>query len=203
MKNRKSNYSITALIAVLLFAVSCERKVDSLEFATYPTTADVYIDGFSSGLYYAAYGTSKVTAFSVDNNVKYKGISSMKFEVPDAGDPNGSYAGGVFGANPARDLSGYNVLTFWAKASEPVTIVEVGFGNDMGASKYKVTITNLALNSNWMQFYIPIPDPSVLKQEAGMFFTRQRHKTGKVILSGLMSLSLNNWEPSHMQILPF
>jgi hypothetical protein len=179
MKNRKSNYSITALIAVLLLAVSCERKVDSLELATYPTTADVFIDGFSSGLYYSAYGTSKVTAFSVDNNVKYKGTSSMRFEVPDAGDPNGSYAGGVFGANPARDLSGYNVLTFWAKASEPVTIVEVGFGNDMGASKYKVTIPGLALNSNWMQFYIPIPDPSVLKQEAGMFFYAAAPQNGK------------------------
>jgi hypothetical protein len=179
MKNIKYTCSLTALITILLFAVSCERKIDSLELATYPTTAEVFIDGFSTGLYYAAYGTSKVTAFSVDNNVKYKGTSSMKFEVPNAGDPNGSYAGGVFGADPGRDLSGYNVLTFWAKASEPATIVEVGFGNDMGASKYKVTLTNLALNSNWMQFYIPIPDPSVLKNEAGMFFYAAAPQDGK------------------------
>ncbi|MCX6266366.1 MAG: glycosyl hydrolase family 16 [Bacteroidetes bacterium] len=178
MKNRKT-YSMAALIAILLLAVSCERKVDTLPLATYPTTADVFIDGFSSGLYYAAYGTSKVTAFSVDNNVKYKGTSSMRFEVPNAGDPNGSYAGGVFGTNPGRDLSGYNVLTFWAKASEPATIVEVGFGNDMGASKYKVTLTNLALNSNWMEFYIPIPAPSVLQQENGMFFYAAAPQNGK------------------------
>jgi hypothetical protein len=179
MKNRKYTYSITALITFLIIAVSCERKIDNLELATYPTTADVFIDGFSTGLYYAAYGTSKVTAFSVDNNVKYKGTSSMKFEVPDAGDPNGSYAGGVFGTNPGRDLSGYNVLTFWAKASEPVTIVEVGLGNDMGESKYKVTISNLALNSNWMEFYIPIPDPSVLTQERGMFCYAAAPQNGK------------------------
>jgi hypothetical protein len=178
MKNRNT-YSIAALITILIIAVSCERKVDTLELATYPTTADVFIDGFSSGLYYAAYGTSKVTAFSVDNAIKYKGTSSMKFEVPDAGDPNGSYAGGVFGANPGRDLSGYTVLTFWAKASEPVSIVEVGFGNDMGASKYKVTLPNLALNSNWMQFYIPIPNPSLLKQENGMFFYAAAPQNGK------------------------
>lgn len=169
MKNRKSYYSIAAILTILLIATSCERKLDGLELATYPTTPEVFIDGFSSGLYYAAYGTSKVTAFSVDNNVKYKGSSSMRFDVPDQGDPYGSYVGGVFGTNPGRDLSGYNVLTFWAKASQPAVLNEVGFGNDMGASKYMVTLTNLAVNSNWMKYYIPMPDPSVLKQERGMF----------------------------------
>jgi hypothetical protein len=169
MKNIKFTNSIAALIAILLIAVSCERKIEGLEPATYPTNPDVFIDGFSTGLYYAAYGTSKVTAFSVDNNIKYKGTASMKFEVPDAGDPNGSYAGGVFGTNPGRDLSGYNVLTFWAKASEPVTLVEVGFGNDMGALKYMVTLPSLSVNANWMQYFIPIPDPSVLTKENGMF----------------------------------
>jgi hypothetical protein len=169
MKNAKFNYSITALIIILILAVSCERKLDELELATYPTTAEVFIDDFSTGLYYSAYGTSKVTAFSVDKSVKYKGTASMKFEVPDLGDPNGSYVGGVFGTTPGRDLTGYNVLTFWAKASQPAMISEVGFGNDMGESKYKVTLANLAVNSNWMEYYIPIPDPTKLRQEIGMF----------------------------------
>ena len=179
MKNIKSKYSITALMAILIIAVSCERNVDELELATYPTTADVFIDGFSSGLYYAAYGTSKVTAFSVDNEVKYKGTSSMKFDVPDQGDPNGSYVGGVYGTNPPRDLSGYNVLTFWAKASQPAILNEVGYGNDMGESKYKVTITNLAVNATWMKYYVPFPDPSVLKQERGMFFYAAAPQNGR------------------------
>ena len=131
MKNCKSYYSITAIIAFLLLAVSCERKLDGLELATYPTTPEVLIDGFSTGLYYAAYGTSKVTAFNVDYSVKYKGTASMRFDVPDTTDPNGSYVGGVFGTNPGRDLSAYNVLTFWAKASQPAVLNEIGFGNDM------------------------------------------------------------------------
>ena len=87
MKKIKSICSMTVLLTILLMAVSCERKFDGLPLATYPTTPDVFIDGFSSGLYYAAYGTSKVTAFSVDYNFKYEGSASMKFEVPDAGDP--------------------------------------------------------------------------------------------------------------------
>jgi hypothetical protein len=170
MKNYKANYCITALIAILTLAVSCERKVDELALATYPTTPEVFIDGFSTGLYYAAYGTSKVTAFSVDKEVKYRGTASMKFEVPDQGDPYGSYVGGVFGTNPGRDLSGYNVLTFWAKASQPVTLNEAGFGNDLGASRYKVTLFNINVNSNWMQYFIPFPNPTLLRQENGMFF---------------------------------
>ena len=179
MKNRKSYYSITALIAMILISVSCERKLDGLELATYPTTPEVFIDGFSTGLYYAAYGTSKVTAFDVDYSVKYKGTSSMKFAVPDTSDPNGSYVGGVFGTNPGRDLSSYNVLTFWAKASQPAVLNEIGFGNDMGESKYKVTLTNVTLNSNWMKYYIPIPDPSVLTQERGMLFYSAVHQNGR------------------------
>lgn len=179
MKNIKSKISITALIAILLIAVSCERKLDGLELATYPKTPDVFIDGFSTGLYYAAYGTSKVTAFSVDYDVKYSGTASMKFAVPDTSDPNGSYVGGVFGTNPARDLSGFNVLTFWAKASEPATLNEVGFGNDMGASTHQVTLSNVTVNSNWMQYYVPFPDPSLLTQERGMFFYAAAPQNGR------------------------
>ena len=118
MKIKKFFYTISALIAVFILAISCEKKVDDLELATYPTNPEIFIDGFSTGLYYAAFGTSKVTAFSVDKEVKYSGTSSMRFDVPDDGDPLGSYAGGVFGTNPGRDLTGYNVLTFWAKASQ-------------------------------------------------------------------------------------
>jgi len=179
MKNRNSYFTIAALAAMFLITVSCERKLDGLPLATYPTTPEVFIDGFSSGLYYAAYGTSKVTAFNVDNNVKYKGSSSMRFDVPDNGDPNGSYVGGVFGTNPGRDLSGYNVLTFWAKASQPAMLNEVGFGNDMGESKYKVALYNVNLNSNWMQYYVLIPDPSVLNQERGMFYYSAAPQNGK------------------------
>ncbi len=179
MKNFKSNISIAALIIILLIAVNCTRKLDGLDLATYPTTGDVFIDGFSAGLSYAAYGTSKVTAFSVDTEVKYSGTASMKFEVPDTGDPNGGYVGGVFQTSMGRDLSGYNVLTFWAKASQPATLEQAGFGNDLGVSKYMVSISNVALNTNWAKFYILLPDPSVLKQEHGMFFYSASPQNGK------------------------
>ncbi|MCX6307855.1 MAG: glycosyl hydrolase family 16, partial [Bacteroidia bacterium] len=128
MKNIKFHYSVAALLVLLTLAVGCERNLEELPLATnYDTTADVFIDGFSAGLDYAAWG--KVTNFSLDYVEKYSGTASMKFEVPNTGDPFGSTAGGVFQAAAGRDLSGYNVLTFWAKASETDTLSTLGFGN--------------------------------------------------------------------------
>jgi hypothetical protein len=40
----------------------------------------------------------------------------------------------------------------------------------MGASKYLVSLTNLPVNSNWMQYFIPIPNPALLTQEIGMLY---------------------------------
>lgn len=174
-------FSQYLLLGVLLItALGCERDIEDLEPATYPANPEVFIDGFSPGLNYAAFGGSVPTAFDVDNAVTYNNSrASMRIEVPDANDPRGAYAGGVFFTSVGRDLSGYNALTFWAKASQAATIDVVGFGNDLGASKYQVTIPNLAVNSNWKKYIIPIPDPSKLKIERGMFFYSEGPEEGR------------------------
>lgn len=94
----------------------------------------------------------------------------MKFAVPDAGDPAGAYAGGAYFTDSGRDLSGYDALTFWARASKSASLDVVGFGNDLGEGKYVVTLNDVPVNTNWKQYIIPIPDPSKLTQERGMFF---------------------------------
>lgn len=155
----------------ILFFMGCERDVEELETASYPANPDVFVDGFSGGLEYAAFGGSVPAAFNVDNETTYNNSSaSMRIEVPDAGDPNGAYAGGVYFTSTPRDLSGFTALTFWAKASQPATIDLVGFGNDLGESRYQATISGLNVNTNWKKYYIPIPDPSKLTAEKGMFF---------------------------------
>ena len=162
-------YIPLGILAVVL--LSCERKFDDLSPATTPVNPDVFIDGFSAGLNYASFGGAVPTAFDVDREVTYdNSAASMRFEVPDAGDPRGAYAGGAYFTESPRDLSGYDALTFWAKASQAATIDVVGFGNDMGASVYQVTINGLAVNTNWKKYIIPIPDASKLKAERGMFF---------------------------------
>ncbi|MFZ0391791.1 MAG: Ig-like domain-containing protein [Calditrichia bacterium] len=171
MSTRKLIRFLTAITAtIFLLIAGCERSIDGLENATYPANGDVFLDGFSAGLNYAAFGGSNVDAFEVDWDVKYKGTQSMRIEVPNLNNPEGSYAGGVLFTDVGRDLSGYDALTFWAKASKGATLDVVGFGNDFGASKFLTMRTDLMLNTNWQKFVIPIPLPGKLKMERGMFF---------------------------------
>ncbi|HSO86806.1 MAG TPA: Ig-like domain-containing protein, partial [Draconibacterium sp.] len=158
----------------------CERELDDLQPATFPKNPEVFIDGFSAGLNYAAFGGSVPTAFDVDNDVTYNNSkASMRFDVPNAGDPEGAYAGGVFSTEVGRDLSGYNALTFWAKASQSANLDLVGLGNDLGTSKYQVTISGLNVSTSWKKYIIPLPDPSKLTAERGMFFYSVGPSEGK------------------------
>jgi len=176
---RLLRYTSVGILFVLLSG--CERDLNDLEPVTFPTNPEVFIEGFSPGLNYAAFGGSVPTAFDVDNQVTYNATSttSMRFEVPDAGDPRGAYAGGTFFTEVGRDLSGYDALTFWAKASQAANIDVLGFGNDLGASKYQTTILGLAVTTNWQKYIIPIPDPSKLTAERGMFFYSEGPENGR------------------------
>lgn len=179
----KRNIFNLLIIAFTIFSslliTSCERDPNVLEPADYPVDPEVFIDGFSAGLNYAAFGGSKVTAFDVVNDVKYSGTSSMRIEVPDFEDPLGAYAGGTYFTSVGRNLSDFDALTFWAKSSQPANIDIVGIGNDLGESKNLATITGLAVNTNWKKYYIPIPDPSRWKAERGMFFYSEGPEDGR------------------------
>lgn len=162
----------TAFLGLLcaLLAAGCKTELEDLEPATFPTNGDVFIDGFSAGLNYAAFGGSDVRAFDVDNDIVYDGTASMRYDVPDFEDPAGAYAGGTYFTEVGRDLSGYTALTFWARASKAANIDVIGIGNDLAESTYQASIGGLAINTDWEKYYIPIPDPSKLTQERGMFF---------------------------------
>lgn len=165
---------------LVTMAMGCERQIDELEPATYPVNPDVFIDGFSAGLNYAAFGGSVPTAFDVDKEVTYNNSdASMRIEVPSVDDPRGAYAGGVYFTSTGRDLSQFNVLTFWVKASRVASVDLFGFGNDLGQSKYQATITAVDVNTNWQKVYIPIADPSKLTAERGMFMYSEGPENGE------------------------
>lgn len=172
-KNTSLRLFLFGCLGFLALAVNSCKKRDlaDLQPVTYPTTAEVFIDDFTSDLAYAAFGGSDVKAFQVDNQVSYNNTkASMRIAVPDANSPQGSYAGGVYFSKTGRDLSGYNALTFYIKATQPATIGVVGFGNDLGASAHVVSLNNLQVNANWKKVIIPIPDPSKLNPEKGLFY---------------------------------
>lgn len=172
-------YNLQGLLLLFFLFTGCEPDEDNLEPAAFPSDPEVFIETFSSGLEYAAFGGSVNTAFQVDNIETFDNSrSSMRFAVPDAGDPLGAYAGGTF-FTPGRDLSGYDALTFYAKASKAATIDIIGFGNDLGLNQYQTALLNTPITTNWKKYIIPIPDPSKLTSEKGMLFYSEGPEEGR------------------------
>jgi len=176
MKNLKFIHSKITLLTGLLLVIlmSCERETsDQTEFATLSKTGEIFTDtpiGLGSDFYFPYLG-SKATAWSVDESEGYESYASMRFDVPNANDPEGNYAGGILRVDGSgRDLTEFDALTFWAKASQGVVIGEIGFGQDFGLNQYQVNETNISLSTNWVKYVIPIPDPSKLFDERGMFW---------------------------------
>ena len=175
MKNKKYNYLRNAFLLglVLITNLNCEREMsDDATLATFSKNGEIFTDNFI-GLgsdFYFPYGDSKFTAFSVDNNEAYLGNASIRIDVPNADDPLGSYAGGIFRIDGAgRDLTDFDALTFWARSSQGVTIGEFGFGEDFYQNEFMVAMKDVSVGTQWTKYIIPIPDASKLLQERGMF----------------------------------
>lgn len=176
--NKRFVTQATLLILVAFF-LSCENDTNDLQEATYPSNAEVFIDGFSPNLNYASFGGAVPDAFQVDSDVTYNNSSkSMRFDVPNPNNPAGSYAGGSFFTSVGRDLSGYDALTFYAKATQSASIDVIGFGNDFGENKFQASISGLQLSTSWKKYIIPIPDASKLKIEKGMLFISEGPENG-------------------------
>jgi len=175
MKNIKY-FKVKNLLLVLVFMImiGCERELsDVAEFATYSKTGEIFTDtpiGLGSDFYFPFLG-SKATALSIDNREGFESSASIRIDVPNANDPEGSYAGAIIRIDGSgRNLTDFDALTFWAKASQGVTIGEIGFGQDFGENKFQVTRSNLSVGTNWTKYIVPIPDPSKLTNERGMFW---------------------------------
>jgi hypothetical protein len=176
MKNLKFMYSKIILLSGLLFVVmmSCERDLsDQVEFAHLAKSGEIFTDdpiGLGTDFYFPYLG-SKANAWSIDQNEGYESAASMRFDVPNSNDPEGTYAGAIFRVDGSgRDLTEFDALTFWAKASQGVTIGDIGFGQDFGLNKYQVNESNVSLGTNWAKYVIPIPDASKLFDERGLFW---------------------------------
>ena len=174
------NVVCSVLALAVILGTGCKRDVADLQSAGFPKIGEVFIDDFTGDLAYSAFGGSDVKAFQVDKKETYGGsAASMRFAVPDEQSPEGAFAGGVFFSKTGRDLSDFNALTFYIKSTQPANIGVIGFGNDMGSSKYQVSISGLAVNSNWKKVIIPIPDPSKLSAEKGLLYCSAGPENGR------------------------
>ncbi|CAM3401594.1 CBM11 domain-containing protein [Flavobacterium longum] len=170
---------LLSLSAMALAVFSCENEPEDFQEASYSKNPQVFIDNFSTGLNYASFGGAVANAFQVDNEVTYNNsAASMRFDVPNVNDASGAYAGGSFFTTVGRNLTDYDALTFWAKSSVAATIDVVGFGNDFGENKYQASISGMQISTVWRKYIIPIPDPSKLTVEKGMFFISEGPENG-------------------------
>lgn len=139
----------------------------------------VFDDQFGAYVDFQAFLGSKLDAISIDTAESHSGTASLRVTVPPPGNPTGTYAGGAFTTARARDLSGYNALTFWAKADRAITFDVLGLGNDnTGTSRFEAKRTNVALTTAWTRYVIPIPLPSRLTREKGLFFFAEGPEMG-------------------------
>lgn len=163
---------ITSYLLLALVCFSCTRDENDLPPAPFSKTAEVYTDGFiglGSDFYFPFTG-AKPDVFSEDFNEGFESESSIRIDVPNADDPGGGFAGFIFRIDGAgRDLTEFNALTFYAKASQSATIAEAGFGVNFLGDTYRAYRSQLDFTTNWKKFIIPIPDPSKLTEERGVF----------------------------------
>ncbi len=170
----KKTILISLLSTILFLEVGCERKLsDDAVLPSFSANGDIFTDDFI-GLgsnFYLPFADAKPDVFSVDMKEGYNSNASVRIDVPNNTDPTGTYAGAIFRIDGAgRNLSGFDALTFYVKGSIGAKLSDVGYGIDYLGDKYRVTIQNVNVGTNWSKVIIPIPDPSKLVNERGVFW---------------------------------
>jgi hypothetical protein len=185
----KLSVQIGVIALFLIVQLGCKRELS--EDAVLPQFSNnpyVFTDNFI-GLgsdFYFPFADAKPDVFSVDLKEGFESNASVRIDVPNETDPGGAYAGAIFRIDGAgRNLTTYDALTFYVKASTGIKLGDVGFGIDYLQDKNQVTIQNVNVGTNWSKVIIPIPDPSKLVNERGVFWfaagTQETNGAGYVL----------------------
>ncbi len=162
--------AVTAIPLLLLGAGCSERDLSGLDVARARIEPLVFAEGYGDDVYFQAFSGTYYRAARLDSIYAHDSVSSLKVVVPPRDSALGAYAGGVLTSVDARDLADFNALTFYARSSANSTLNETGFGNDnTGTSSYSVSRSGIPLTTGWTFVVVPIPSPSKLVSERGLF----------------------------------
>ena len=157
-----------AMALAILATTGCSRDPGLLKPWLLSTDPIVFQDNFTGAVDFYSFDTSKQDILGTDAVEHYEGTGCIRVTVPTTG-----YAGGAFVAKPhdPRDLTGYNALTFYARASRAVTMDVAGLGNDnTGTSKFEARRSTVPVTTAWTKIVVPIPLPAKLAMERGLFY---------------------------------
>lgn len=168
--NRILALALSTLPLLALLAGCSDRDPAGLAVARAPVDPVVFSDERLRDPYFQAFMGTDIDAVGLDSTNVYDGTLAMEVAIPGEGSPRGAYAGGVLTPVAARDFADFNALTFYARSSVPSTLNLAGFGNDnTGTSRYEASRTDIPLTTDWTFVVVPIPAPSKLIAERGLF----------------------------------
>ncbi|MBI1753875.1 MAG: Ig-like domain-containing protein [Acidobacteria bacterium] len=145
-----------------------DKTADAVVKVTPLFAGPVFTDDYAAGTTFVPFGGS-VNDLAVDRLEHHSWSASLKVTVPAAG-----YTGGALKAASPQNMSPYNAVTFWAKASKAVTLATAGFGDSAtGDVRFKAEVESLALTTEWAKFVMPIPVPGKLSENAALFHFAQ------------------------------
>ena len=180
------------MVAILILGLGCsDRDTETLAPARGNTDPLVFDDDYGEDVYFQAFFETHYEAVSKDSVYAYEGFApdgarSLKVNIPPDASALGPYSGGVLTSAGSRNLADFNALTFYARTDSgsvsSIELNEVGFGNDnTGDSLYGASRSDVPLTWNWAFHVIPVPAPSKLISERGLF---------------LFAESLELWDPN-------
>ncbi len=125
----------------------------------------VFVDGFDAGVSFVDFGgATNSPATGVDATTLFNGRKSLKAVIPAS-----NYGGGALVASATRNLSAFNALTFYAKASVANATLKVGIGNNAADVSFNAEAIGIPLTTTFTKYVIPLPNPAKFTTADGLF----------------------------------
>ena len=137
-----------------------------------PSIANVFVGGaYSAGVAFVDFNDAHVSNLvSIDTTTMLTGKTYGSIKVVLPTDITKFTGGALVDKSGPRNLSAFDSLTFWAKASASVNLDAAGLGNNAGPnSGVEAEAHGLMLTNAWQQFTIPIPLSSKFTSVNGLF----------------------------------
>jgi Bacterial Ig-like domain (group 2) len=124
----------------------------------------VFDDNYAPSISELDFGGA-ANAISVDTSTAHTGTASLKIVIPASG-----YTGAALKSDKPEDLSGFDAVTFWAKADVADAFDSLGLGNDAATNTYGAEWSAVPITTSWQKYVVPIPSPAAVTSLDGLFY---------------------------------